>query len=429
LAVVAYRSSLLYRLSSVQLTFRHSNTVFTMPPKRGRSLTDLRIDDSDPLSLNTDVQCAKKKRPSYNISKRKKHHNRPNQSQPNQQNTLNKQASTQPGTTSSSVSCRRQQQQQSTSGFIDDVLDAVASQRSATVQLQPSSHSSKTDSCGLGKIVTDVKTLSDTVSKCMATVIAPISEDVHDLQRVLLELRAVVEALSLQVNHLSHLSQTMPKTTSKPSNMSATNPPPNSSADSQINLRHDTSSWRGGQRAEHQNAQQSQQSQQSQDVRQDAVAEMYIDLNRKQRRANNIVVSGLPTATSESKAVHDLLLSEFDYDWTLNIVNCRRIGKPQPNKVHPLLVSFESPETAEYFIKRAKWLRDSKNPTVRKNVYINANYTPSEAKAAYELRQRRRQRTEQRNQSEQQTESESSGHRERTFYKARVPATTEAKPQ
>jgi len=59
-----------------------------------------------------------------------------------------------------------------------------------------------------------------------------------------------------------------------------------------------------------------------------------------------------------------------------------------------LLVSLSTAEEASYLISNARHLRRSNNELVRKNIYINADLTPAEAKAAYELRcARRRQRT------------------------------------
>ena len=51
------------------------------------------------------------------------------------------------------------------------------------------------------------------------------------------------------------------------------------------------------------------------DHQQDPVTAMYMDLSLKKRRANNIVITGMPPAQSpdhETKAVVDLLAAEFD---------------------------------------------------------------------------------------------------------------------
>jgi len=154
------------------------------------------------------------------------------------------------------------------------------------------------------------------------------------------------------------------------------------------------------------------------DNQQDAVAAMYIDIKRKQRRANNIVISGLPPSDCEAAAVVKLLQSEFGDDKELwpgvSIARCKRLGKQQENKVQPLLVVLESREQAEYYLKNARYLRSSNNAEVRRNVYINADLTPSEAKAAFELRVKKKQHA-QRDQSEPSQHHSAAG---RTFYRS-----------
>jgi hypothetical protein len=128
----------------------------------------------------------------------------------------------------------------------------------------------------------------------------------------------------------------------------------------------------------------------------DAVTAMYIDQKRKQQRASNIVISGLPTSDNDIKTVTELLRSEFEWDssnWSgVNVIGCRRIGRCQENKIQPLLVTFSDSHQSDYFIKNAKILRGSSDDTVQSSVFINPDLTPSEARAAYELRLLRRQR-------------------------------------
>jgi hypothetical protein len=90
-----------------------------------------------------------------------------------------------------------------------------------------------------------------------------------------------------------------------------------------------------------------------------------------------------------------MLSDEFNWDESelmSTIKSCRRIGKLQPDKIQPLLVIFNSSEIAGQFIANAKKLRQSRDPVVRDKIFISADLTPSEARAAYELRQRRRER-------------------------------------
>jgi len=151
----------------------------------------------------------------------------------------------------------------------------------------------------------------------------------------------------------------------------------------------------------------------------DPVTAMYMDLNLKKQRANNIVITGMPPTQSpdhEIKAVVELLASEFDWDnelWPgVSVARCRRLGKPQEGKCQPLLVTLDSQIQAEFYIKNARELRNSSQAEVRNNVFINPDLTQAEARAAYELRQRRKQRR-------QESDSKSQGNHNnstRTFY-------------
>ena len=87
----------------------------------------------------------------------------------------------------------------------------------------------------------------------------------------------------------------------------------------------------------------------SSDHERDPVTAMYMDLNLKKQRANNIVITGMPSTQSqdhEIKAVVDLLASEFDWDnelWPgVSVARCRRLGKPQEGKRQPFLVTLDS---------------------------------------------------------------------------------------
>lgn len=135
------------------------------------------------------------------------------------------------------------------------------------------------------------------------------------------------------------------------------------------------------------------------DQRHDPVTAMYIDLSIRKQRSNNIVITGLPPAESpehEVKAVTDLLTAEFGWDTDLwpgvSVTRCRRLGKPNEGKFQPLLVTLDTREQAEFYVKNASLLRQSSQAAIRDSVFINPDLTPSEAKAAFELRQRRRRR-------------------------------------
>ena len=129
------------------------------------------------------------------------------------------------------------------------------------------------------------------------------------------------------------------------------------------------------------------------DVQLNIVSAVYKDKEDKKKRASNIIVSGLVTDEQfDSKAVvAGMILQEFGRQVTVK--SCRRLGVPVPGKVPNMLVTLSSIEDASYLVSNAKILRHSKNELVRSKIFVNADLTPAEAKAAYELRCARRQRT------------------------------------
>jgi len=127
-------------------------------------------------------------------------------------------------------------------------------------------------------------------------------------------------------------------------------------------------------------------------MRQDVMTSVYLDLSLKERRAKNVVISGLAYSSSDIDAVQNLLKSECNY--SIPVVNCRRVGRPSADKIQPIVVMLQSKDDAKYLIENAKLLRESSDPVIAGGVYLNADLTPSEARAAYELRCRRRERTQ-----------------------------------
>jgi hypothetical protein len=117
---------------------------------------------------------------------------------------------------------------------------------------------------------------------------------------------------------------------------------------------------------------------------------VYTDLKRQEHRAKNFVVSGLPCIPdSEDKyAVTQLCQNELNI--VPEVLQCKRLGKPIPGRVQPLLVSVRSAEQASAVISASRTLRKSSNIDVR-NVFINPDLTKAQATAAYQLRCQRRQ--------------------------------------
>lgn len=136
------------------------------------------------------------------------------------------------------------------------------------------------------------------------------------------------------------------------------------------------------------------------------VSAVYRDLSDKERRARNVVVNGLPPSADDKASFHNLVVTEFNKP--PNIVRCRRLGKPQPGRIQPLLVVLSDPMEASFFINNAKQLRNSSNDLTKSSIYINADITQAEALAAYQVRCERREHAART--SQQQPHSSHSQH-------------------
>lgn len=132
--------------------------------------------------------------------------------------------------------------------------------------------------------------------------------------------------------------------------------------------------------------------------RESVLTAVYVDKRTKDSRASNVVISGLPfkPQCSDKEAVRSLLQSELNV--VTDVKHCRRLGARSDGRVQPLLVVLPSADVAARVLSLAKTFRNSINTKVRDSVYINANLTKAEARAAYELRCRRRERRQQQSQ-------------------------------
>jgi len=125
-----------------------------------------------------------------------------------------------------------------------------------------------------------------------------------------------------------------------------------------------------------------QRSQSSHDqLKNDVMAAMYVDLKSKERRANNVIISGLTQQRdiSDEISVCNLLHDEFECDVADDIKSCKRIGKPQQNRAQLILVTFKTAENAAYFTANAKTLRKSRHQEVReKSLSLRILLLPSQ---------------------------------------------------
>jgi hypothetical protein len=123
------------------------------------------------------------------------------------------------------------------------------------------------------------------------------------------------------------------------------------------------------------------------------IAAMYADQQENARRARTFIVQGLPDIdnSSDKNKVKDLCEREFSLD--IDIAFDKRLGKTSQNgKPRPLLVGLQTQDVAEHIVKSARQLRQSTDPFIRNQVYINANLTKAKARMEYERRQKRRHR-------------------------------------
>lgn len=111
----------------------------------------------------------------------------------------------------------------------------------------------------------------------------------------------------------------------------------------------------------------------------------------KERRKNNIIVSGLPVPDSSSVCDQFMNLCEEFLGCRPVLVSnkCTAIDKPVPGKTPRLRIVFENEDTRNDVLSRSKDLRNASEDWVRV-IYCNPDLTKAEAKVAYEERVRRR---------------------------------------
>ena len=74
------------------------------------------------------------------------------------------------------------------------------------------------------------------------------------------------------------------------------------------------------------------------------------------------------------------------------------------------MIVFKKEESAAEVLRYAKLLRDASNEKVSTSVFINADLTPTEAKMAFEMREKRRARNLQRSSSSQHPSNQTTTH-------------------
>jgi hypothetical protein len=121
------------------------------------------------------------------------------------------------------------------------------------------------------------------------------------------------------------------------------------------------------------------------------VAAIYEDQIERERRSNNVVITGMfPVhGVTDQAAVKQLFHQEFNV--SPEIKRVQRIGTAtQADKPKPIVVTLSKQKDADYLTERARQLRRSSVKAIRDNVFLNRDLTRAEQQAAFVLRQRRR---------------------------------------
>jgi hypothetical protein len=111
------------------------------------------------------------------------------------------------------------------------------------------------------------------------------------------------------------------------------------------------------------------------------------------RRKRNVIISGLPETTNQDedlRSVAELCDSLLQMNIRSKVKSAKRLGKGVSNKPRRLLVILTAESVAEDILSRARSLRNASDSYVSRNVFINRDLAPEEARLEYERRLARR---------------------------------------
>lgn len=245
--------------------------------------------------------------------------------------------------------------------------------------------------------------LSSRIMSCIEALLLPISSHVNSLQKEMNEIKSAVTQLTTSLSANASVGSNGSSPSPSPNHSDVASDEDEQDADFIPAARASRKAKRRSSRKDRIDRRVDQPVMTTEphtDLRRDVVAGMYVDLELKHRRARNIIVSGVPYTSDDFSYVTNLIAEEFELHY-IPTVMCRRIGRMNDNRVQPLLVTMESKEDAAYLVANARLLRRSRDTLVKDNVYISADLTPAEAKAAYEIRCIRRQKNNRNQQSDQ----------------------------
>jgi len=125
-------------------------------------------------------------------------------------------------------------------------------------------------------------------------------------------------------------------------------------------------------------------------IRDAVLAAVHADLQLKQSRHCNIVVSGLPHKTDLNDEQFFSELCWVEFHVVPVIMHTKRLGRKVENKLQPLLIVLQDEDQAKLLLSFAKLLRDSQDDYTASSIFISPHQTRAERQAAYEARCQRR---------------------------------------
>lgn len=127
-------------------------------------------------------------------------------------------------------------------------------------------------------------------------------------------------------------------------------------------------------------------------IREAMLTAVHSDLQLKQSRSKNIVVSGLPPNDDYSDRELFVELCQVEFGICPTVTHVKRLGKSLHGRLQPLLVCLQGEDEANQLLSLARMLRHSTDVYAANHVYLTAHQTRAERQAAFEMRCQRRQR-------------------------------------
>ena len=123
----------------------------------------------------------------------------------------------------------------------------------------------------------------------------------------------------------------------------------------------------------------------------DVLSAVHTEMIDMSKRRTNLIIYGLPLSSQQSdgERFKDLCTNHWGITPPMFKVT-KRLGEVKPGRVQHLLVALHSESDVIAVTKVAARLRSSSDDVIRSKVFINRDMTKTEAKAAYDLRLKKR---------------------------------------